>query len=87
MSTTSSLSLLQNKVRMVACSDTNQNQRWVLTPAGQLRHVPSALCLDTGEGTAGQDVTVANCEEGRANQVWEFDFYVDGKEDWRPKKP
>jgi len=76
-----------SKVRMAACNEKNQNQRWTLSPQGQLKHHGTLLCLDSGEGDAGQDVTVAVCEEARPSQVWEFDFYDAGKEDWRPSKP
>ena len=77
----------QSKVRMAACNEKNQNQRWTLSPRGQLKHQGSLLCLDSGEGNAGQDVTVSVCEEAKPSQVWEFDFYDAGKEDWRPSKP
>ena len=72
---------------MAAWNEKNQNQRWTLSPKGQLKHQGSLLCLDSGEGNAGQDVTVAVCEEAKPSQVWEFDFYDAGKEDWRPSKP
>lgn len=72
---------------MAACNEKNQNQRWTLSPQGQLKHHGTLLCLDSGEGDAGQDVTVAVCEEARPSQVWEFDFYDAGKEGWRPSKP
>ena len=72
---------------MAACNEKNQNQRWTLSPQGQLKHHGTLLCLDSGEGDAGQDATVAVCEEARPSQVWEFDFYDAGKEDWRPSKP
>ena len=72
---------------MAACNEKNQNQRWTLSPSGQLKHHGSLLCLDSGEGSAGQDITVAVCEEAKPSQVWEFDFYDAGKEDWRPSKP
>ena len=81
------LTFFQSKVRMAACNEKNQNQRWTLSPKGQLKHQGSLLCLDSGEGSAGQDVTVAVCEEAKPSQVWEFDFYDDGKEYWRPSKP
>lgn len=79
--------IFQSKVRMAACNEKNQNQRWTLSPTGQLKHHGSLLCLDSGEGSAGQDITVAVCEEAKPSQVWEFDFYDAGKEDWRPSKP
>ena len=72
---------------MSACNDKNQNQRWVLSPAGQLSHVATSLCLDLGEGVAGQEVTVAECQESRREQVWQWDFYQEGREGWRPGKP
>ena len=45
--------LFQSKVRMAACNEKNQNQRWTLSPTGQLKHHGSLLCLDSGEGSAG----------------------------------
>ena len=44
----------QTKVRMAACNQKNQNQRWELTPLGRIRHLASDTCLDMGEGEAGQ---------------------------------
>ena len=76
----------QTKVRMAACNQKNQNQRWELSPGGRVRHLASDSCLDMGEGAAGQEVTLAPCGEGKG-QVWTFDFYEEGREHWRPQLP
>lgn len=76
----------KTKVRMAACNQKNQNQRWELTPLGRIRHLASDTCLDMGEGEAGQEVTLAPCGEARG-QVWTFDFYEEGKDHWRPQLP
>jgi len=77
----------KTQVRMAACNPKSQAQRWELSPSGQLKHTASTLCLDLGEGSPGQEVTLAPCREGGRGQVWEFDFYEEGREEWRPKKP
>ena len=73
-------------VRMSACNAKNKNQRWDLDKLGQLKHTSSGLCLDTGLGTAGQEVEVATCDHARKQQIWSFDFYEEGRADWRPSK-
>ena len=77
---------LQIKVRMVACNSKNSNQRWTLSSSGELKHDNTGLCLDMGEGKAGQEVSAEKCS-GSSRQIWEFDFYENGKDDWRPHVP
>jgi len=72
------------KVRMTACNLRNSNQKWVLSTEGELRHENSGLCLDMGQGTAGQEVVMKPCDK-RPAQVWTFDFYQPENEHWRPK--
>jgi len=74
----------KTKVHMVACDRTNTNQRWTLSPEGSLQHTSSGLCLDCGSGEAGQEVIVAPCLERSHTQTWTFDFYQEGRKDWRP---
>ena len=71
------------KVVMAACDDNNMNQRWTLSPEGELRHDNSGLCLDMGEGKPDQEVSVGTCD-GSVRQVWKFDFYEDSKQHWKP---
>ena len=59
----------QTQVRMAACNPKSQAQRWELSPSGQLKHTASTLCLDLGEGSPGQEVTLAPCREGGRGQV------------------
>ena len=54
---------------MVACNDKNLNQRWTLSPGGELRHNNTGLCLDMGAGSPGQEISVEKCD-GSARQVW-----------------
>lgn len=75
----------QTKVQMSACNRKSSAQKWVLSPRGQLSHTSSGLCLDMGEGVAGQEVTLATCSD-TDTQLWEFDFYEENKQDWRPAK-
>ena len=74
------------KVQMTACSDTNMNQRWTLSPTGELKHDKTGLCLDMGRGEPGQEVAVVECD-GTSRQTWQFDFYEEGKESWKPMIP
>jgi len=76
----------QVKVRMAACNSKNSNQRWTLSSSGELKHDNTGLCLDMGEGKAGQEVAAVKCT-GLKQQIWEFDFYENGKESWRPSVP
>ena len=71
------------KLQMVACNNKNMNQRWTLSPAGELKHDNTGLCLDMGEGKPGQEVLLTKCD-GSSKQVWAFDFYEAGKEAWKP---
>ena len=71
------------KVVMAACDDNNMNQRWTLSPEGELRHDKSGLCLDMGEGKPGQEVSMETCD-GSVRQVWKFDCYEDSKQHWKP---
>ena len=71
------------KLQMVACNNKNMNQRWTLSPAGELKHDNTGLCLDMGDGKPGQEVLLTQCD-GSSRQVWAFDFYEAGKEAWRP---
>ena len=71
------------KLQMVACNNKNMNQRWTLSPAGELKHDNTGLCLDMGEGKPGQEVLLTKCD-GSSRQVWAFDHYEAGKEAWRP---
>ena len=71
------------KLQMVACNNKNMNQRWTLSPAGELKHDNTGLCLDMGDGKPGQEVLLTKCD-GSSRQVWAFDFYEAGKEAWRP---
>ena len=71
------------KLQMVACNNKNMNQRWTLSPAGELKHDKTGLCLDMGDGKPGQEVLLIKCD-GSSRQVWAFDFYEAGKEAWRP---
>lgn len=76
----------QVKVRMAACNSKNSNQRWTLSTTGEVKHDNTGLCLDMGEGNAGQEVSAEKCT-GSKQQIWEFDFYENGKESWRPSVP
>ena len=71
---------------MAACNAKNSNQRWTLSSSGELRHDNTQLCLDMGEGKAGQEVGAVKCN-GLNTQTWEFDYYESGKESWRPSLP
>lgn len=80
--------VLGNKVQMQGCNKNNQAQRWSLSPRGQLKHEGSGLCLDMGEGEAGQEVNMVTCTTPPTDkQIWEFEFYSEEKKDWRPVKP
>ena len=72
------------RVVMTACHDENKNQKWVLSPGGEVRHEVSGLCLDMGEGKPGQEVSVQQCDRS-PRQVWRFDYYEEDKQDWRPE--
>jgi len=72
------------RVVMTACHDENKNQKWVLSPGGEVRHEASGLCLDMGEGKPGQEVSVQQCDTS-PRQIWRFDYYEEDKQDWRPE--
>ena len=74
------------KVQMAACNSKNMNQRWSLSPTGELKHDKTGLCLDMGEGRPGQEISVEECD-GTSRQTWQFDYYEESKEDWRPNIP
>ena len=77
---------MQVKLRMAACNAKNLNQKWTLSSSGELKHDNTGLCLDMDEGKAGQEVAMEKCG-GTKQQIWEFDFYKNGKESWRPSVP
>ena len=68
---------------MAACDSKNTNQKWTLSPSGELRHNNTGLCLDMGEAKPGQEVSVETCD-GSKRQIWMFDYYEQGKEKWNP---
>jgi len=71
------------KITMAACDSKNTNQKWTLSPSGELRHNNTGLCLDMGEAKPGQEVSVETCD-GSKRQIWMFDYYEQGKESWNP---
>ena len=76
----------QIKVQMANCDSKNMNQRWTLSQSGELKHDKTGLCLDMGDGKPGQEVAVTECD-GSSRQTWQFDYYEEGREDWRPNIP
>jgi len=67
------------KVRMVGCSTYKGNAeilKWSLLSWGGLRHQGTNRCLDRGEASPGQELTVLPCKEGVSEQKWTWEFYT-----------
>lgn len=44
---------------------------------GQIKHFPSAKCLDVAGVSNGGDLIIKTCEPGKETQLWTFEKYVE----------
>lgn len=49
----------------------------VILKNGQVKHFPSAKCLDVAGVANGGDVILKNCETGKETQLWQFEKYFE----------
>lgn len=58
---------------MIACSLKNElNEKWELTPVGQVRHIETGMCLDHRELSDQEHLVVRKCDPSSKTQRWEF---------------
>ncbi|XP_023337837.1 probable N-acetylgalactosaminyltransferase 9 [Eurytemora carolleeae] len=76
--------VLKSQVRMTACRiEGGGNQEWELNSIGQIRHLESNLCLDSGSQIPGEELSMNVCST-TSSQIWTFEFYAEGKEGLKP---
>ncbi|MFE2419003.1 RHS repeat-associated core domain-containing protein [Streptomyces hokutonensis] len=57
-------------VLIQACDNAVAAQRWQTLSTGQVKHVPTGLCLAAPASTVGTDLTLAACSSTVAGQLW-----------------